>query len=68
VSTQQQGTITETDTCSASGIATVAEVGTTNQWTVTAGSTQGSCKALFILKDTGGNKLGQAVLRITNFI
>jgi len=69
VNTQQQGTISEVDTCGgASGIATVAQIGTTNQWTVTAGAQQGSCKALFILKNTSGQKLGQAVLHITNFI
>jgi len=69
VNTQQQGTISEVDTCGgASGIATGAQIGTTNQWTVTAGAQQGSCKALFILKNTSGQKLGQAVLHITNFI
>lgn len=68
VTTQQQGTVTETDTCGgASGIATVTQ-GTGDQWTVTAGAQQGSCKALFILANTSGQKIGQAVLHITNFL
>jgi hypothetical protein len=69
VKTRQTGAVSEQDTCGGStGVATVVQVGTTDQWTVTAGPLQGSCKALFILKDTSGNKLGQAVLHITNFI
>ncbi len=69
VTANKQGTISEQDTCGgASGIATVAEVGTTDQWTVTAGPQTGSCKALFILKNSSGTKIGQAVLHITNFI
>lgn len=69
VKTQQQGVVTETDTCGGtSGVASVVEIGTTDQWTVTAGALTGSCKALFILKDTSGMKLGQAVLHITNFL
>jgi len=69
VNAKQQGTITEVDTCGgASGVASVVEVGTTDQWTVTAGAATGSCKALFILKNTSGQKLGQAVLHITNFL
>lgn len=68
VSTRKQGTVSETDTCGgASGIATITQ-GTGDQWTVTAGAQQGSCKALFILKNSSGKKIGQAVLRITNFL
>jgi hypothetical protein len=68
VTTQKQGTVSETDTCGgASGIATVTQ-GTGDQWTVTAGAQQGSCKALFILQNTSGQKIGQAVLHITNFL
>jgi hypothetical protein len=68
VSTNQQGYVSEFDTCGgASGVATVTQ-GTGNYWTVTAGSQQGSCKALFVLKNTSGQKLGHAVLHITNFL
>jgi hypothetical protein len=68
VKTRQQGTVTEFDTCGgASGIATVTQ-GSGNQWTVTAGAQQGSCKALFVLKNGSGHKIGQAVLHITNFL
>jgi hypothetical protein len=69
VNTRQQGTVSEVDTCGgASGIATIVQQGTSDQWTVTAGAQTGSCKALFILKNTSGQKIGRAVLHITNFI
>ena len=70
VTTQQQGTVSEVDTCGgASGVATVTQdTGSTGQWTVTAGAQQGSCKALYILDNTSGQKIGQAVLHITNFL
>lgn len=70
VSTQQQGTVSEVDTCGgASGVASVMQdTGSTGQWTVTAGAQQGSCKALYILDNTSGKKIGQAVLHITNFL
>ena len=71
VKTQQAGTVSEIDDCGgASGIAMLME-GTgsaSDQWTVTAGSQTGSCKALFILTDSSGKRLGHAVLHITNFI
>ena len=70
VTTQEQGTVSEVDTCGgASGVASVTQdTGSTGQWTVTAGAQQGSCKALFILSDTSGKKIGEAVLHITNFL
>ena len=71
VKTQQAGTVSEIDDCGgASGIAMLME-GTgsaSDQWTVTAGSQTGSCKALFILTDSSGKRIGHAVLHITNFI
>lgn len=65
INTKEQGTVSEVDDCS--GIATVTQ-GSENQWTVTAGVQQGSCKALFILKNSNGKKIGHAVLHITNFL
>jgi len=68
VTTQEQGTVSEVDTCGgASGVATVTQ-STGDQWTVTAGSQTGSCKALFILADSSGHRIGEAVLHITNFL
>lgn len=70
VSTQQQGTVSEVDDCGgASGVATITQnTGTSDKWTVTAGAQQGSCKALYILDNTSGQKIGHAVLHITNFL
>lgn len=66
--TRKKGTVSEIDDCGgASGIATVAQ-GSGDQWTVTAGAQEGSCKALFTLKNSSGKKIGQAVLHITNFL
>lgn len=67
VRTQMQGTVSELDDCASTGIATISQ-GTGTQWTVTAGSTTGSCKALFTLKNSNGKKIGHAVLHITNLI
>jgi hypothetical protein len=68
VTTQKTGTVSEIDDCfGASGIATVAQ-GTGDQWTVTAGAQEGQCKALFILKNSGGHRIGLAVLHITNLL
>jgi hypothetical protein len=68
VHTRKQGTVSELDDCGgASGIATVTQ-GSGDQWTVTAGAQEGQCKALFILKNSSGKKIGQAVLHITNFL
>jgi|SRR5579862_3389207 len=70
VHTQQQGTVSEIDDCGgASGVATVTQdTGSGNTWTVTAGAQQGSCKALYLLKNSSGQKIGHAVLHITNFL
>ncbi|HKU81115.1 MAG TPA: hypothetical protein VJP76_03010 [Candidatus Tumulicola sp.] len=64
----KKGTFTESDTCGgASGIATVV-LASGDQWTVTAGSTAGSCSAEFDYTAPHGKKVGWAVLNITNEI
>jgi hypothetical protein len=69
VKTRTQGVVSEVDTCGgASGVATVTQISTSDEWSVAAGAQQGSCKALFILNNTTGQKIGQAVLHITNFL
>jgi hypothetical protein len=60
----KKGTLTELDTCG--GIATLTANG--NQWTVTAGSTTGSCAATFNYTNHHGKIVGSAVLSITNAI
>jgi hypothetical protein len=63
----KKGTLTESDTCGGpSGIATLSANG--NQWTVTAGSTTGSCTAEFDYTNHHGKIVGSAVLSITNAI
>jgi hypothetical protein len=66
----KKGTLTESDNCGgASGIATVTQVTTsTNQWTVAAGSTTGSCTATFDYANKHGKVVGWADLSITNSI
>jgi hypothetical protein len=60
-----KGMLQERNKCGgASGIATVMQ-GSGNSWTVTAGSTTGSCKARFTYFNHG-TKVGWAVLRIIN--
>lgn len=63
----KKGKLTESDTCGgASGMATIA-AGTGNQWTVTAGSTSGSCTATFDYTNARGKRvLGSATLSVTN--
>jgi hypothetical protein len=61
------GTFTVRDNrCSAKNIATVAGVG--NTYTVTAGTSTGTCGAKFIDKDVSGHVIGVAQLSITNQI
>ena len=63
----KKGALTESDTCGGpSGIATLSASG--NQWTVTAGSTMGSCTAEFDYTNHHGKIVGSAVLNITNAI
>jgi hypothetical protein len=59
-------TITEKDDCTVGSntIATVVGSGTT--YVVASGNTTGKCKAKFIARDANGNKVGKAVLPITN--
>lgn len=63
----KKGTLTESDDCGGpSGIAIVT-AGSDNQYTVTAGSTAGSCTATFDYMNHKGKKvLGYANLSITN--
>jgi hypothetical protein len=64
----KKGVLTEADTCGgASGIATVTQ-GSGDDWTVTAGATQGSCAATFTFANKKGKTIGSAVLNITNSI
>ena len=66
----KKGTFSESDNCGgASGIATVSQLTTSpNQWTVTAGSTTGSCTATFDYVNKRGKTVGWADLNITNSI
>lgn len=66
----KKGTFTESDDCGgASGIATVSQVTTSpNQWTVSAGSSTGSCTATFDYANKRGKTVGWADLSITNSI
>jgi hypothetical protein len=60
--------LSEDDNCGgASGIATVTQ-GSDDDWTVTAGATQGSCTATFAYKNKQGKQIGYADLGITNSI
>jgi hypothetical protein len=62
----KKGKLQESDNCGgASGIATLAPA-TGKQWTVTAGSTAGSCTATFSYLSKRGKTLGYADLSITN--
>ncbi len=64
----KKGTISESDDCGgASGIATVTQ-GSGDDWTVTAGSTTGSCTATFHYATKRGKVMGSAGLSITNTI
>lgn len=64
----RNGTVSEQDNCGGSnGIATLTQ-GTSNQWTVTAGSQTGSCRAVFTLKDQNGQTVDRTRLHITNTI
>jgi hypothetical protein len=64
----KKGVLSEADTCGgASGIATVTQ-GSGDDWTVTAGATQGSCAATFTFANKHGKTIGSAVLNITNSI
>lgn len=67
----KKGTFTESDNCTSSGsvvIATVTASSTPNEWTVTAGSTTGSCTATFSYANKRGKTVGWADLSITNSI
>lgn len=63
----KKGVFTESDNCGGpSGVATVA-LSTSDQWTVTAGATAGTCTAEFDYTNQLGKKvLGWAQLNITN--
>lgn len=62
----KKGTFTESDTCGGpSGIATVV-LSSGDQWTVTAGTTAGTCSAEFDYTNPHGKKVGWATLNITN--
>jgi len=62
----KKGTLSEKDDCGgASGVATVTQ-GTGKEWTVTAGSTAGSCTAEFDFTNRHGKVVGSALLSITN--
>lgn len=62
----KKGAVTEFDDCGGpSGVATVTQ-GTGNDWTVTAGSTAGSCTATFDFANHHGKVVGHADLAITN--
>ena len=62
----KKGTLSEKDDCGgASGVATVAQ-GSGNDWTVTAGSTAGSCTAEFDFTNHHGKVVGWALLAIAN--
>jgi hypothetical protein len=62
----KKGTLTESDNCGgASGIATVTQ-GSGDDWTVTAGSTTGTCTATFDYNNKRGKLRGYATLSITN--
>ncbi len=62
----KKGTLSESDACGGpSGVASLAQ-GTDGQWTVTAGSTAGSCTAEFDFTNMHGKKIGYAMLAITN--
>ncbi len=64
----KKGVLSEGDTCGgASGIATVTQ-GSGDDWTVTAGATQGTCAATFTYANKRGKTIGYAVLNITNSI
>jgi hypothetical protein len=64
----KKGTLGEYDNCGgASGIATVAQ-GSGDDWTVTAGTTTGSCTATFDYTNKHGKVIGHADLSITNSI
>jgi hypothetical protein len=64
----KKGVLSEDDNCGgASGIATVTQ-GSGDDWTVTAGATQGSCTATFAFKNKKGKQIGYADLGITNSI
>ena len=63
----KKGSLVEEDDCGgASGIATVAQ-GSGDSWTITAGATTGTCKAIFRYHNGAHDKVvGHARLRITN--
>lgn len=64
----KKGTLSEFDNCGgASGIATVTQ-GSGDDWTVTAGTTTGSCTAVFDYTNKHGKVIGHADLSITNSI
>lgn len=65
------GRIRERDNCASQGIATIAPDTTKGLYTVTAGSTQGSCDAQFNIEDRrggghDGDRGGNGDLHITN--
>lgn len=61
-----KGQVVEHDSCAVAGIATITNAGS-GQWTVTAGSTTGNCRARFNYFNNG-RKVGWAVLRVQNMI
>ena len=64
----KKGTLSESDNCGGpSGIATVTQ-GSGDDWTVTAGSSTGSCTATFTFDNKRGKQIGWADISITNDI